>query len=631
MNPQTGLMPGQGPQQPQQQGSGGNWFTHLLPTAGGILGGLVGSVGDLAGPVGVATTVGGATAGGALGQSLENDLEGKKVIQGNDVTSGLENGVGDLVGLGAGKAIGAGADLLGKRATSLIGDQASQDASKAAVDNAQNLKNAYADVSPGLQKAYDAEGQKNLVTSFGLDPTNPEHLLQTSSNANDVLNSNLNDVLSNSGTRDLSDYNDIVKKAVGESDNTLGSSDPTALKKGQLGPSNSLASKLVQQLQQQGMGTVNATSDPIQVRGLISRLQGLAADAKPGVSAITGAKDPDQVAAYNSINDVVGQLKDRLYNNDVVKQGVSGLQGNLQASDVGGSQELADHLNNILSSAKEGQDLLTPMSNFTNMSKLGNELQNAQKIVGSPAALARAKVEAGAGLPEANTNPVSSAKSFHSIVTGDGGTVSKALQLAGHSVNNAPLLNTLSRMGKLTASVAPTAGVMAANAPNLGAAPVASPTAAISPEGGTMGAMNPQAMQQPQMPLNQVYGTLLAQEQAAPTVLGPQLAGVLGTLAPQLQKNQLASSELSALPASFANAGGAQGTGGILSRISGLVPGTAANTYDQQQQAAANSIANALGITPQAAMGLLPQLMQNQQSAGINQGVLGQLTGQLAY
>jgi len=615
--------------QPQQsvQPQHGNWFTHLLPTGGSIAGGAGGAaLGTMILP-GIGTIAGGilgAALGGGVSKAVENTTEGKGI--GNGVlSSAVEGGVGQAAGGVAGKVLGKGAQLLAGRAKN-IEEVATTAGNKVASDTAaetaaKGMKNTYADVPKGLQKSYDAEGQANLVKSFGGDPTDPQHLLDISGNANDVLNSNLNGVLSGSGTRDLSDYNQIVKDAVGKNGFNLGSSDPTALSKGRLGPSNTPAAKLVTQLQQHRMGLAHNAADPIEVRSLISRLQGLAADAKPGISAVSGAKDPDQVATYKSINDIVGQLKDRLYNNDAVKAGVTGLKGNLQATDVGGNQLLADHLNGILDTATEGQHILTPMSGFTNMSKLGGAVNDAQKIVGSPAALARKTADLnGDGVADALQKP---SLSTVAGIVGDGKPLSVAGRAVAHTVNNPTILNTLSRMGNLTAKIAPAAGVAVATSPNLAADPV----------NGTMGAdMNPQQMGQGTAPgQNDLQRYIDAME--AQSVLAPNLGGAgasfMQSIAPMLQKNQLLGSELNAIPAGFNNAGGAQGTGGILSRISGLIPGTAAHTYQAQQDAAAAQLAQSLGISPQQAAGLLPQLMQNQQSAGIPQGILSQLQGQL--
>jgi hypothetical protein len=109
------------------------------------------------------------------------------------------------------------------------------------------------------------------------------------------------------------------------------------------------------------------------------------------------------------------------------------------------------------------------------------------------------------------------------------------------------------------------------------------------------------------------------------------MGGSLLGQAPFLQRNQLAQGELAGLPAAYANAGGAQGTGGILSRISALVPGTSANTYQSERDAAAHQLAQVMGISPQAAAGLLPQLMQNPNSAAVSSGILGNMQGNLVY
>jgi hypothetical protein len=179
----------------------------------------------------------------------------------------------------------------------------------------------------------------------------------------------------------------------------------------------------------------------------------------------------------------------------------------------------------------------------------------------------------------------------------------------------------------LGSKLAPAAGSVAATAPNLGADP-----AMMAAGGGTMGDnMNGQPMQ-----ANGAHSYQdLVNAMEAQAVLAPSMGGgassFLAQIAPQLQRNQLIQGELNGLPGAFANAGGAQGEGGILSRISGLIPGTAAHTYQQQQAGAAQALAAQLGISPAAAAGLLPQLMQNQNTAGMNGGILSNVSSQLAY
>lgn len=623
--------PQQPAQQPQQQGGGGNFLTHLLPTAGSIGGGMGGAALGTAILPGIGTIAGGilgAALGGGASKAAENEAEGKGIGNGVE-SSAIEGGVGQALGGVAGKVLGKGAELLAGRAGGIT--KAAEDAAqianvdKAAQSAAEGLKNAYADVPKGLRQQYDAAGQTEFVKGLGLDPTNPQNLIDTGQQANDILDSNLNGVLANSGTRDLSDYNNIVRDSLGKNGFDLGSIDKVALSKGRLGPANTPATQLLQQLEQHGMGVAKSTADPIEVRQLVSRLQSLAADAKPTVTASTGAIDPVQKATYNTINDVVGQLKDKLYNTDEVKQGISELKPNIAAEDVGGNQALADHLNGVIGKATQGQDMLDELSRFTNMNKLGNVATQAQRDVASPATLARAKADLnGNGIPDAVEQP-SVVDTGHKILSGGGGPVGIAGRLVMHGKDNPAILNTLSRMGALTAKVAPTATMIAATAPNLGASPVGVPQ-----QGGTMGAAMQPAQQSP---LNQLYQTLLDNYNASGGITpnDANIAGTLAQLEPQVQRNSLVSGELGALPGAFANAGGAQGEGGILSRIAGLVPGTAQHTFQQQSAGAAQALAAQLGISSQAAAGLLPQLMQNQGTAGMNQGVLSQLTGQLAY
>lgn len=94
----------------------GNFLTHLLPTAGGILGGLGGEAVDVFGG-GVA----GAAGGAALGKTLENKLEGNSLGSGvlsNAAEGGVGQGAGGLLGKLGGKIIGAA----GGKATNVAGD-----------------------------------------------------------------------------------------------------------------------------------------------------------------------------------------------------------------------------------------------------------------------------------------------------------------------------------------------------------------------------------------------------------------------------------------------------------------------------------------------------------------------------
>lgn len=612
-----------------QPSGGGNWLTHLLPTGGAIGGGLGGA--ELGATLGSAvpilgTAVGG-IAGGILGaafgsgggKAAENATEGKGIDSGVG-TAAVEGGVGQALGGVAGKALGKGAELLASRAGGIT-DAADEAATNQAAQDAIKAKaTAVKDVSPQLQGKLNASDSLNHVESMGFDPTNPTDVQTVSQNSNDVLNDSLDKALANSGPVDLSHYPQLIKDALANQSDVLDSYEPVGLSKGRMGAPNTPAGKLLNAMENLGMGKATINSDPNEIRTLTTKLGSMA-------QKYQGVDTPEAKAASDAINEVRNNVKTALYNRPEVNDALQGVKGNITAEDVG-SQPLADHLNNVLTTAGStgntpAQDILSEISRNIDINKLGGEMGKANQIVSSTGAQARAAGDLPlAEQPAASTsNPIQIASDAHN----SHGMVGTALALGKHAVNNPTLLNTLSRMGELTSKIAPTAGVVAATAPNLGAAPVADPI-----QGGTMGAAMQPAQQSP---LDQLYQTLLQNYQVGGGI-GPNdasTASTLATLGPQVQKNNLVSSELSALPASFANAGGAQGESGILSKIAGLIPGTAQHTYQQQSSGAAQALAAQLGISPQAAMGLIPQLMQSQGTAGASQGVLGQLTGQLAY
>jgi hypothetical protein len=609
---------------------GGNWFTHLLPTIGGVVGGIGGGLLT----AGLGGEVAGGAGGSALGKALENSLEGKKVIQGNDLTAGAEGTIGSGVGGVASKVIGKGASLLGNTAENMIAKDATQTASKDAIDTAANT---YKDVNPKLQANLGAKDSIEHVTNMGYDPS-PANLTHVSNTSNDILNDSLNKALADAGPVDTSNYTQMVKDALAKEGGTLGSFMPTALARGRLGPANTPAAKLLTQLENLGQGVAKTNSDPNEIRTLTTKLGQLAEDARPTPTAATGAIDPAQRSAYNAISDVRNQLKDALYNRPEINDAITKMEGNILPDEgMNITPQLADHLNGIISGAgKNGgtgaQDLLSAISNNINVGKLGQEGQKVGQIVTSTGAQARAAAEAGlpTGATTASGNPVlDTAANF--MGGPHAGILTTAVKGAVHAAQNPAILSTLSRFGALGSKLAPAAATAVATSPNLAADPTGQPGTANGTMGVTMnntngmtagGTVDPTSLQ-----------GILAQYMHMGTVdpyLLSSTSPVIQALAPQVQKQQLLGSELNTLPSSYANAGGAQGLGGILSHVTGLVPGTAANTYEHQSQAVAQQLAATLGISPQAAMSLVPSLMQNGQSAGLTSGILGSMQGQLA-
>jgi hypothetical protein len=608
---------------PQQQGSGGNWLTHLLPTAGSLGGGLGGaSLGASIGSVvpGIGTAIGGvaggilgAAFGGGGGKAAENATEGKDI--GHDVgTAAVEGGVGQAVGGIAGKALGKGAEFLANRATGITkaatdtAEHAAVD--KAAADTAAAIKNNYGGIKPNVQSSNNLAGNQKLLQEWGLDHTDPQAMADASKGG--LFIHGIDEAALGAGkpikTTDLISSKDITTAAPAEQQ--------ALVKAGIITPEGALPTHVT----------------PVQANKFAQDLNGQVRDLQ---ATMTNAKANGRVADYTAAKEQYSNLNG-LYKNVQNLSASPGVNESIVARTISPEEKQqlveqlgqgpADHIEQAVNNAKSHQDLVNAKLPFAQMNELSSQALQDLKATATPRAVARNKMDINgdgtADVAPASTNIPTLASDLGSAH----GVLGKSLVLGKHAATNPTILNTLSRMGGLLSKAAPAAGVVAGTAPNLAADPVA----AQPQQDGTMGAAMQPAQQNP---LGDLYQTLLQNYQAGGGITpnDASTAGTLATLAPAVQKQNLASTELSALPGAFANAGGAQGEGGILSHIAGLIPGTAAHTYQQQQAGAAQALAAQLGISPQAAMGLLPQLMQSQQTAGQSQGVLGQLQGQLAY
>jgi hypothetical protein len=101
------------------------------------------------------------------------------------------------------------------------------------------------------------------------------------------------------------------------------------------------------------------------------------------------------------------------------------------------------------------------------------------------------------------------------------------------------------------------------------------------------------------------------------------LAGPAAQLAPLVQRQQQAATILSALPQEYANA-----PTGLEGAIQSLISGTAANNYNQNAATTAATLAGLLGISPQQAQGLLPQII-NPAAAPLRLNTVGGILGNL--
>lgn len=643
------------PQTAQPTHSGGGIFgaiSHLLPTIGAIGGGILGGAADVASLGAAAPLINpitGAALGGALGKAGENATEDKNLLSG-DLGAAAEGAIGQGTGMIAGKALGAGAEMLGNRGTELAktaeaGDNAAQN-----LENTKTLNAIYGKSSGDVGRASD------MAQQAGIDMTNPEAVKtagqQILSNAGDALDNAvgttripISGVIDESGNKVAPSIDDLIHSSLTNTNeltgDKLGASrslvmgglgpDQTdedllrngytrflssSAKNGTATPATNYLKEANQLLSGVNHGSTADAHDLLDAQRLVGdKAQAMAqAAAKPSANEVTQA----QAATWKDLNN---KLQNMIFSHPDISDAVKNMAGNNSAEDFGGNQPLADLFNSRVTAAQSGKDLNGLMHDAYNLRDVGND---GVAELSDPSSTGNLKLASMAAAEKGTGDPtlLDKAHDVHS----SNGLVGTTLAVGKHVANSPGLMNTVARIGKLGSKLAPAAAITATTAGNMGADPTGLET--NTADNSTIGsAMNDQNV------LAQLYQNLLDQYNAGGNV-GPNAGSLnteLGSLAPQVQKQNLASGALNSLESAYNNAGGAQGTSGILSRISGLFPGTAANTYERQQQAAAAALGNALGISPAQAAGYLPQLMQNPNSAGINQGILGQLQGQLSY
>jgi hypothetical protein len=574
----------------------GNWFTNNLSTGLSVGGGILGAV--FGGGVG---GIGGATGGAALGKLIENKLEGNGA--GDDVAkAAVEGGVGQALGGIAGKALGKGAQILGKRAESIAAKSAAE---KLAKDEIAGRANALKDINPKLQSEFKANDSLDHVKNMGFNPTDASHVEQVATSSNDVLNDMLNKALAESGPVNLGHYNDLVKAAIAQNGGTLGSFDKVALSRGRFSQANTPAAKLLAQLEQIGQGIAKDGADPNEIRTLTTKLGKMAADAKPVRSATTGAIDPEQEAVHQVIKNVRDQVKDSLYNRPEVSGVIKAQTGNLSAEDVG-SQQLADHLNNVITQAGQGtkggaQDILDEMSKNINISKLGQEMGRVRQIASSTGGQARAAGDAGLDAVEEVSPAAEVAKAVSS--NGGGGVINTAIKGALHAKDNPAILNTLSRIGALGEKIAPPAGaaVAVANGQLQSSANIPGDMT-MQPQTDAVASTTP-GIPDGGLSRNDLLTLALYSPQAFDSLVTPS--------AGQQQQVVAANSAEQALS-------GLQGQspdGGILSSMAGKFGLGATGAYDRKAKAAAQQIAAAMPGTDAASV---EAMLTNYTAGGAN-------------
>jgi len=601
-----------------QTPSKGNWLTRLLPTAGGILGGIAGAAVPVLGETGV-SEVAGASAGGALGQKLENLLTG---TTGSTAAAGVENAIGGAVGKVGGGALKAGlnkvvAPLAQKGSTALVAGQAP--------GVTKNLA-TYLKETHGFTDLNKAGQMGELLTGSGEAGAGKALINKT------VENNVLKNAPQQVGISDLIQAPligkgaNVAKAAASEGDNLLnrfitenGLEDTQA---------NAIRSKLgsfSNSLQQDINGNVNPL-DALKYQRKASNL----ASEKFQEYIDSGRSNSTALSMAKTYNSLSTELKDRIFSpggqdialnpadkisliNDVKKYGNKINPKSVAAleQEINGATSLRD-LRSIQDNWVELSQALTKRADLANKN-FGTSTSDLIKAA-LPTTAAVAGTGGRKGIAGAATGLITSSPGADKA----GASLLSKIEAGAKS----PIAQKILPRAIMASSIG------AANLPNI-AESTGQGSSQQGAGGGMMGAgptgMGQQSGQtgmQPQNPLADVYNTLMQ----APGLYADQLS----QLAPILQKQQMAQGIVGNLGAAYQGAGGAQGLGGgLLSQLSALVPGTPANLYQRQQQAASASLAKLLGIDPEQAAQLTPTLTQNPQSAAVSQANLQNLVATL--
>lgn len=610
-----GINPQSAPQQ-QSQG-GGNFLESLLPTAGSVLGSIAGGLIPGLGEIGVGEAGGGA-AGEAIGKGLENILEGKNVTQ--DLgTSAVEGGIGGLTGGIASKVAGAvlpkASNLLEQGATSLVKGQApalstetSQYLTNAGVNNLSQMRQI-APIVTGSEGSLST-GVKGILQEAGDQGTTMD--LSSLGRSGQNMSSDLvNQHSINSGLGQNTSQSNNVQDFV---QNTLQKYNPDAI--------TTTPGKGGTQVTGFDNGVLNKQA-PIDVLGMTQDFDSRAAEWMK-------SRSPDIQAQGLALKNLSNDVKSNLYG-DSTSIGQMGVPTEVK-------QQMIDDLSPLQKiNPAYYQTKVEEINNASNIA----ELRSAQRPdVETSLALNAQDLAANRGTGNTLRDIIPGGAAAGGLAVGGpigaigGFALGKALESPAAGAVGANVLSKLSDVvgsktaGNLVGTLARVGAAGAANLPSMGATPAAG-------EGTTTNqGVNP--LQQPggeamqgQNPYGMLTNALIAQDILAPSQYGGTAGSTLTSLIPTLQKNTAAQTALSGLEPTFQQAGGAQGLGGIGSVLSSLIPGTAANVYQQRQKAAAAQLGAALGISPDQAQAYLPQLLQSQTSAGQNFNVLGGLSGGL--
>lgn len=637
-------------------GDGGNWLTKALPTIGSIAAPIIGAL--LAPETGGASLLAGlALAGGgsAAGKLGENALEGKADLASGVADSAVSGSVGQLAGGIAGKALGAGAKAIGGIAEKGIASKGVTTAAEDALAKTHDTVNTFRGIPTALKESHNPalglKGAQDLATASGISNTDAQGMKGVGNQVLDILGSHRDNVLANSGKINTAgavnatgakvapSIEDIIHSALdnthpvtGESiglsrKNILGSTDQVvASGKKLVSPSND-STQFISDAKQLLSNVINKSdADPME---LLAAQQKVASQAHTltmmaSRAAENGTANAEQLAAKaGAWNDLNSHLKDTLYNRQAVNDGVSGLQGNIQAADVGGNQMLADELNKRLTGAQTGQDLSTSLSHYINMRNVGKEALKAGQDTSSAQSLSAAKLAvpgeeaAQLNLPTSKTGMIAGAAKKVLGSVGNGGATSQVASKLADTLTSAskiaPNMTNAGLIGTIGAqTVAGAPNYQQAAGTNNAVQDLALPTSSGDPLRDIMNSSNAASAPAKMALISSMFR--MPGESSSNPLADPGIQDYLNNQ----QKLQNASAQVNDYIHSINAAGGAQGmAGGLLSQLGGAITGGPAHAAELQRAQLEQTLAQALGHPVS-----LPGMTMTQGGAN---SVLGQL------
>lgn len=582
------------PQPSQQPQHKGNFFTHALPTIGGILGGLVSLPFELAPGVGTAANIAGAGGGSALGKFLENKLEGQ--AGGNDVlTSGAEGaigqGVGGVLGKIGGAITGKAANLADTGATKMVQGQfakgsldqeTAQTLRDMGITNANHVpqianhvtgpaEGSGAALNKGVEKALmiggtpvDVGGLVTMPTKAGMGFGAPGGM------ANDLV-ANETSIGDTAGKKIMATVNRSVQNMLGGSSGKIG----------------------------------QQAADPLDVLKESRVFRKLGAQA--GDKGYRGAGNAEQAGVAKVYNQLADELEQRAFTpggqsvpiTDELKSEIVKNLDPVKGINPTTHQALVDQVAN----AKTIDDLRAIQAPFVRANQAFNKTEKVANAKGGMSATDTLKLAA----------PVVGNSTFGPAGLA-GGLAMSALGTKAADRVGASTLGKISdvltnpTMKKVIAGAGPVTGQVVAGSPNF--AQQGQPVNNLTQGAGME--QNPYATGGMQAPGSSPQQQAL--EMAMIGLANPYTAGQYTNLAsaliPEVQKATTANAALQHLEQTYGQAGGGQGLlGGLLARLGGAITGGPASVYGGQQEQL-NKQLQALGIsTP------LPQLTNNAEGA----------------